>query len=199
MTLICYFKRNNLSWFSGFIIFLLHRGNATSIALVPPERNLGDNHRAPSSSYLFLKFISLFLSALAPFQSMPKPSFVWATINRLLSWGLLYWDAVWSRKARVSSRGGNPSVTFRVPSRCPSYDLWGPVLSGPVPLWYFIFHLTVSVSLPLPHWMSFSFTSRSLFLTQSVCTCHSLHLESLPASPSIWPNFYLVFTLNFKG
>ena len=164
MTLICYFKRNNLWWFSGFIIFLLHRGNATSIALVPPERNLGDNPRAPSSSYLFLKFISLFLSALAPFQSMPKPSFVWATINRLLSWGLLYWDAVWSRKVRVSSRGGNPSVTFSIPSKCPPHDLWGLCYLGQFP----------------------SGISSCTSLSLSLCPCHTGCLSVPPAGHSIW-------------
>ena len=164
MTLICYFKRNDLWCFSGFIIFLLHRGNATSIALVPPERNLGDKPRPPSSSYVFLKFISLFLSAMAPSQSVPKLSLAWATINRLLSWGLLYWDAVWSRNARVSSRGGNPSVTFRIPSKRPPNDLWGPVLSGPVP----------------------SGISSCPSLSLSLCPCHTGCLSVPPAGHSFW-------------
>lgn len=105
-----------------------------------------------------------FLSALAPFQSMPKLSFAWATINRLLSWGLLYWDAVWSREARVSSRGGNPSVTCRIPSKCPPNDLWGPVLSGPVP----------------------SGISSCPSLSPSLCPCHTGCLSVPPAGHSFW-------------
>ena len=105
-----------------------------------------------------------FLSALAPFQSMPKLSFAWATINRLLSWGLLYWDAVWSRNARVSSRGGNPSVTCRIPSKRPPNDLWGPVLSGPVP----------------------SDISSCPSLSLCLCPCHTGCLSVPPAGHSFW-------------
>lgn len=66
-------------------------------------------------------------------------------------------------------------------------------------LWHLILHFTVSVSMPWPQWMSFSSTSWSPFLTQSLCTCCPLSLEGLPISPFTWPNFYSFFTSSLKG